>query len=236
MKPVHYSMLLTLACWAGAAHAAHLANQTIRSSRIVAAARAILPPAKPGTKVTLRVIGAPPDAAVPMGAVRLQPQPVAGRWPRQRAAVSVWVSVDGKVARTETVWFAIRAMRTVLVYGLDAAAGTPVKRLKFTKADVDIANVSGDPVEKLASLSGERLGRGVHAGWPLQREDFEPIPAVDRRSQVVVHVRYGPIRIDTLARAMGTGDVGDTVPVLIEGAASPVLATIVGKGAVDIAR
>lgn len=236
MKFTCYVVVMMLTCCAATAHAARMADQTIRSSRIIAAARSGLPAVMKDTKVTLRVIGAPFDATVPGGAVQLQPQPVVGRWPRARVAVSVLIAVDGKVVRTATIWFAVKAMRSAWVYSQDALAGTAFGKLKIKKADIDIAAGTDKPVDALASLADERLKRGVHAGWPLLKEDFEPIPDVDARSQVVVHVRYGPIRIETLAKAMGTGDVGDTVPVLIEGAASPVLATIVGKGAVDIAR
>jgi flagella basal body P-ring formation protein FlgA len=220
----------------GVAHATRAADQTVTSDRIIATARSVFPAVKDSMKVTSRVIGVPHDATVPDGSVRLKAQPIMGRWPRARVAVSVLISVDGKAVRTETIWFAVKALQTAWIYGNDAPAGTPVGKLKIRQADVDVAESDGQPVKTLASLADERLKRGIHAGWPLLAEDFEPVPDVDTRSQVVVHVRYGPIRIETLAEAMSAGEVGDTVPVLIKGAASPVLAKIVGKGAVDIAR
>jgi flagella basal body P-ring formation protein FlgA len=236
MKLVHGAMFAMLMGCVGVAHATRAADQTVTSDRIVATARSAFPAVKGSMKVTLRVIGVPHDATVPDGSVRLEVQPVVGRWPRARVAVSVLISVDGKALRTETIWFAVKATQTAWVYGSDAPAGTPVGKLKIRQADVDVAESDGQPVKTLASLADERLKRGVHAGWPLLAGDFEPVPDVDTRSQVVVHVHYGPIRIETLAQAMGAGEVGDTVPVLIKGAASPVLARIVGKGAVDIAR
>lgn len=211
-------------------------KQMITTARLVEAARKVLPAASPDLKVTVRVLGGPEDVIVPAGAVRLKAHPVVGRWPRSRAAVSVSVFVNGKAVRSGTIWFAIRALRPAWVYDQDAPAGTAMSKLKFHKATVDVAKAGGQVVDAVAALKGDRLKRGVHAGWPALKGDFEPIPDVDTQSQVVVHVRYGSIRMETLGRALNMGDVGDVVPVLVEGAVSPVFAKVAGKGVVDIAR
>lgn len=229
------SAIVMAACWAMAAHAAAPLSQTIPTARLVEAARASLPAAGEGT-ITMRAMGTPPDAVVPAGTLRLQTRPLVGRWPRARVAVPVEVLVNGKPVRTETVWFAIEAMQSVWVYDRDAHAGSPADKLKVHKAIVDVAEADGRPVSSLSALANDRLKRGVHAGWPLLEGDFEAIPDVDKQSRVIVHVRYGPIRMETMAMALGAGDVGDVVPVLVEGAASPVQAKVTGKGVVDIAR
>lgn len=217
-------------------HAAPLHTQTITTARLVEAARNMLPAAGPDLAVTARVLGRPDDAIVPAGTVRLQAQPVAGRWPRARVAVSVSVFVNEQAVRSETIWFAVRALRPAWVYAKDAPAGTAMSKLKLHKSTVDVAKAEGQPVDAAIALKGSRLKRGVHAGWPVLKGDFEPIPDVDKQSQVIVHVRYGSIRMETLGRALNVGDVGDVVPVLVEGAVSPVLARVTGKGVVDVAR
>lgn len=217
-------------------HAQPPPSQTITTARLVEAARKVLPVASPDLTVTTRVLGEPEGATVPAGAVRLKAHPVVGRWPRARVAVSVSVFVNGKAMRSGTIWFAIQALRPAWVYDQDAPAGTAMSKLKFHKATVDVAKADGRVVDVVAALQGDRLKRGVHAGWPVLKGDFEPIPDVDTQSQVVVHVRYGSIRMETLGRALNMGDVGDVVPVLVEGAVSPVFAKVAGKGVVDIAR
>lgn len=229
------SAIVVTACWAIAAHAAVPRPQTVTAARLVEAARASLPAAGDST-ITRRALAAPPDAIVPAGTLRLQTRPLAGRWPRARVAVPVGVFVNGKPVRTETVWFAVKALQSVWVYDQDTPAGSPADKLKMHKATVDVAEADGRPVGSLLALANDRLKRGVHAGWPLLEGDFEAIPDVDKQSRVIVHVRYGPIRIETMAMALGAGDVGDVVPVLVEGAASPVQAKVAGKGEVDIAR
>ncbi len=217
-------------------HAEPLHTQTVTTARLVEGARTVLPAMDPDLAATARVLGRPADATVPAGTVRLQAHPVAGRWPRARVAVSVSVLVNDKAVRSETIWFAVRALRPAWVYAGNAPAGTAMSKLKFHKATVDVAKADGQPVHAMAALAGDRLKRGVQAGWPVLEGDFQPIPDVDTQSQVIVHVRYGSIRMETLGRALNMGDVGDVVPVLVEGAVSPVLARVAGKGVVDIAR
>lgn len=217
-------------------HAAPLHTQTITTARLVEAARKMLPAVGPDLAVTASVLGRPEDATVPVGTVRLKAHPIAGRWPRARVAVSVSVFVNEHAVRSETIWFAVQALRPAWVYAEDAPAGTAMSKLKLHKSTVDVAKAEGQLVDAAIALTGDRLKRGVHAGWPVLKGDFEPIPDVDKQSQVTVHVRYGSIRMETLGRALNVGDVGDVVPVLVEGAASPVFARVTGKGVVDIAR
>jgi len=236
MRLISSIVLLAAIGPAAAVQAAAIHAQTVTTGRLVEAARKALPAAGTGVAVTVRVLGTPLDATVPLGSVRLQTHPVVGRWPRARVAVPVMVLVNDKPVRSETVWFAVSALRSAWVYAQAAPAGTAMSQLKVHKATVDIAKANGQPIDALAAVTGDRLKRGVQAGWPLLEGDFEPVPDVDKQSQVVVHVRYGSIRMETLGRALGTGEIGDVVPVLVEGAASPVSAKVAGKGVVDIAR
>lgn len=176
------------------------------------------------------------NAIVPAGTVMLRAAPPPGRWPRSRVAVPVQIYVSGKLARSETVWFAVRAERRGFVYGNDAPAGTPALKLATRSELVDVAATDETPIEVLSTLSNERLKRGVHAGWPVLKGDFESIPDVDKNTRVIVHVRYGAIQMQTVATALQPGDVGDAVSVLVEGAHSPVQALVEAKGVVDIAR
>lgn len=236
MRSACYILAMTAVCFSTATYSSPRHVQTVTTARLVKAARAALPAADAGMTITTRVLGAPPDTTVGAGVVRLQTHHVLGRWPRARVAVPVVVLVDGRPSRSETVWFAVRALRTAWVYAQDAPAGTEMGELKMHKGTVDVAKADGRVVDALTTLTGDRLKRGVQSGWPVLLSDFEPVPDVDRQSQVVVHVRYGAVRIKTLGRALDAGDVGDVIPVLVEGAASSVLAKVTGKGVVDIAR
>lgn len=211
-------------------------GQTVVSQRLVAAARAALPATTAGLAVTSRVLGAPEAATVPAGTVQLRTRPIVGRWPRARVAVPVQIFVNGRLAGSETVWFAVNAMRTTWVYDRDTPAGTAVNKLHVHRATVDVAEADGVPAQSLAAVANDRLKRGIRAGWPVLKGDFESIPDVDKQSQVVVNVRYGSISMQAMATALDSGDVGDAVSVLVEGATTPVSATVAGKGVVNIAH
>jgi len=238
MKAAHFPIALGLVCCMGVAHAAAPTEQTIPARRLVEVARAALPATASvaGIKITTRAIGVPPDAIVPAGAVDLRTEAPVGRWPRSRVAIPVEVWVNNKVVRTESIWFAVKAQRNGFVYAQDTPAGTAAAKLKMQSHEIDVADASGAPVESPDQLANERLKRGVHAGWPVLKSDFEAIPDVDRNARVIVHVRYGDIRLQAVATALQAGDVGDQVAVMVEGAQSPVQARVEAKGVVDIAR
>ena len=217
---------------------AHAAQQTVAAARVVDAAKAALRtlPLEAGTRLDLQVIGTPADIAAPAGTVRIQARPPSGQWPRSRVAVAVRVSLPGRRAKTETVWFAVHAERSLAVYAADTGQGTPVASLLTRQAEVDVAPLHGRPAHALSTLKGQRLRRAVLAGAPVLEEDFEPIPDVEARQQVTVLVRYGGIHMLTRGTALGAGDTGQMVAILATGADSPVQARVAGKGVVEIAR
>jgi len=231
-------LVAALVCCMVAAQAVAAIEQTVSAARLVAAARTALPTDAAHSKVTFtaNVVGTPSDAVVPAGTVALHAHTLAGRWPRARVAIPIEILINGKVVRNETVWFAVTAKQKGLVYGGNAPSGTPANKLKLASGEIDLATVNGVPVEMPAQLADQRLKRGVHAGWPVLKSDFEAVPDVDKNARVVVHVQYGAIHLQTVATALQAGDVGDAVPVLVEGAEKPVLAQIEAKGVVDIAR
>jgi flagella basal body P-ring formation protein FlgA len=224
-----------LFCLAGAAQAATPGLQTVAARRLVEAARAMLPATAPDVKVIARVIGHPGDATVPAGSIVLKARAPQGRWPRARVAIPVSILLHGEVVQTDTVWFAIQALRDAWVYSKNEPTGTAASKLKPREIPVDVASAGGSVVQSLTTLANERLVRGVHAGWPLLRGDFEPIPVVDAQSRVVVYLRQGPIHLEVRAVALNAGNVGDTVSVLVNGATAPVQAKVMAKGVVDVA-
>ncbi|MEI7037473.1 flagellar basal body P-ring formation chaperone FlgA [Fulvimonas yonginensis] len=217
---------------------AHAAEQTVAAARVVDAARAVLQalPLGADTRLDVQVIGTPVDAVVPAGSLRIQATRPAGQWPRSRIAVPVRLLVAERPVRTETVWFAVKALQPLAVYTADTGQGTPAEAVQIRQAEVDIAQLHGKPVRTLSAMKGQRLRRAMLAGTPVLEEDFEPIPAVDARQQVTVLVRYGAVRMLTRGMALNAGEAGQMVAVLATGADSPVQARVTGKGVVEVAR
>jgi len=212
------------------------ALQRVASAQIVEAARAQLMLRLGGDAAAAQVslVGTPEDAMVLPGKLALTVRPPTGRWPRARVSVPVDVSVDGQVVRSATVWFALSLHHDVLSYVADTPPGTAAGSLKFAPHDEDVAAVQGDLVTDPSQLNGMRLRHSVAAGSAVSREDFEPIPDVDRRQRVEVDAAFGSIHMQTKGTAIGRGNTGDTVSVLVDGGEAPVDARITNKGVVEV--
>ncbi len=214
------------------------ARQRVAAADIVAAARARVD-AQLGADAAgagISVIGTPEDILVAPGKLALKAHALSGRWPRARAGVPVDVSVDGRVVRSATVWFALSVHRQELAYAQDAAVGTASEQLKLTPQDEDVAAASGQLVLDAKELQGLRLRHPAQAGAPVLRTDFEAVPAVDRKQRVVVLAAYGVIRLQTHGVAARQGGTGEVIPVLVDGAETPVSARVTDKGVVEVVQ
>jgi flagellar basal body P-ring formation protein FlgA len=227
--------LLLLATVFGA-DASMPAMQRVSADSVTSAARSALE-AKLGSDAqgaTLTVIGAPEDIEAPEGKVSLKVHAVNGRWPRPRVGVAVDVSVNERVLRTATVWFALSVNRSALVYASDMTVGTLAKNVKLVPHDTDVASIQGEAITEPDDMDGYRLRHAVVADAIAVRTDFERIPDVDRQQHVDVVATVGSVSLRTRGVASKQGASGDVIPVLVDGADSPVLARIIDKGAVEV--
>ncbi|MGC1548090.1 MAG: flagellar basal body P-ring formation chaperone FlgA [Rhodanobacter sp.] len=212
------------------------ALQRVASARIVEAARAELDARLGDSRAMAQVslVGTPEDVLVLPGTLTLHVRQPTGRWPRSRVSVPVDISVNGEVVRSATVWFALSVHHDVLSYAADAQLGAVASALKFVPHDADVAGLQGNVIADPHDLDGMRLRHSVVAGSPAVREDFEHIPDVDRRDRVQVMVAYGSIQMQAKGTAIGQGNTGDTVSVLVDGAEAPVRVRITDKGVVKV--
>jgi flagellar basal body P-ring formation protein FlgA len=212
------------------------ALQTIASARIVDIARAELNVCLGDDKAAAQVdvVGKPEDVQVLSGTLAIKARKPEGRWPRARVGMPVDISVNGQIVRSATVWFAVSVHRDIPGYAADAAMGTASSALKFIQHDADVAMLQSPVVTDPSQLNGMRLRHAVLAGSPVLLEDFERIPDVDRQQRVDVTASYGVIKLETKGTAIGRGNTGDTVLVLVDGAETPVHARVTDKGVVQV--
>jgi flagella basal body P-ring formation protein FlgA len=212
--------------------------QSVEAARIVAAARTQIDTRLAGDRATaaVTVIGAPEDVVVVPGKVTLKVHALTGRWPRARVGVPVDISVNDHMVRSATVWFALSVHRSVLTYTADAAIGTSAASLKLASQDAGVASVQGELPQSPHDVDGMRLRRPVLAGAVVVREDFEPMPDVDRQQRVQILVALGAIHLQARGTSNGKGNTGDIIPVLVDGAEAPVHARITDKGVVEVVQ
>lgn len=159
--------------------------------------------------------------------------PVEGRFPRARFTVMVDVLRDGRVIASRPVGFALSERGPSLVYRHADRAGAPAEHIDVDTASIDQARAVG-ALRDLAAEAGMRLRRTVRAGDPVLASDFEPVPDVDNRSVVRLQATYGAITVETPATAMRSGNRGDSVPVMVQGASGPVTARVIDRGVARI--
>lgn len=210
--------------------------QTVASMRIVDVARSELDACLGNDKAVAQVsiVGKPEDVQVLPGKLTINARKPEGRWPRARVGMPVDISVNGEVVRSATVWFAVSVHHDIPGYATDAAMGTLASALKFVPHDADVAALQSGLVTDPHQLDGMRLRHAVLAGSPVLLEDFEHIPDVDRQQRVDVSASYGVIKLETKGTAIGRGNTGDTVLVLVDGAETPVHARVTDKGVVQV--
>jgi flagellar basal body P-ring formation protein FlgA len=210
--------------------------QTVVSARIVAVARDELESCLGEDRgvAQVEIVGKPEDVQVLSGVLTIKARKPEGRWPRARVGVPVDVGINGQVVRSATVWFAVSVHRDVPSYAADASMDTAAGGLKFVPHDADVAMLQSPVVTDPHQLDGMRLRHAVLAGSPVLLTDFEHIPDVDRQQRVEVTASYGVIKLQTKGTAIGRGNTGDTVLVMVDGAEEPVRARVTDKGVVQV--
>lgn len=181
-----------------------------------------------GAQLQLRLIGTLPNMAHP--ALRLLTQGLHSR---------VAVELSGKVCGQSepvmaTVWFEVHALREVWVYGRNTKGDRPLSEAEPHRQTLDIAALQISADELVSNPDGQWLKQSVSSGSPVLKRQLQAEPLVSRAEPVTVLV-YGPgLMLRTQGKAMRPGAMGDTVPVMLDGANSSLLAVVAGKGEVHV--
>lgn len=212
--------------------------QRVEAGRLIAAARSQIDARLGVDRDTAHVslVGSPEDVSVPVGKVSLNLRTLNGRWPRARVGVPVDIAVDGRTVQSATVWFALDVHRQAWGYASDASIGTLASSLKLVNRDTDIAAIQGDLVTDPHALDNMRLRHAVVADAVATLQDFERVPDVDPKQRVQVMVAYGAIQMHAKGTAIGKGNAGDMVAVLVDDAEAPVRARVTDKGVVQVVQ
>lgn len=181
-----------------------------------------------GSAATVRVAGRLADQPLPAGTATIEVGRVAGPLPRARLGVPVRLLVDGRLARTLTVWLALEDRRPAWVYGDRHAEGEQVGTLRAERRIVDMTCCGGEALQALDGLDTLRFARAVRAGAPVMRDDFEAVPAVVAQAAVEIEVAQGAVRLSTTGIALGDARVGELVPVRPANSRSAVSSRVVG--------
>lgn len=220
------ALLFGAPAWAAAAGGCDAADERQLLARIDAQARKQL--ALEGTQLELTPIGELPALANP--SVRLLGQSL-----RSRLAVELkGVPCAGGPAQTRTLWFKARGWREAWVYGRDGRAEQPLAAVEPRRERIDIAGLHLSASDLAEQIDGLWLNQATRSGAPLLKRQLQPEPLVQRNGVVDVVVQGPGLRLQTQGKVMRQGQLGERVPVLVDGAESSLMAVVSGKGEVHV--
>ena len=150
-----------------------------------------------------------------------------GRWLGRMVRIEVDVRAGDDAVQSIPLVVSASIIRDVVV------ACRPIN-LKATIAgdDVKLAERLYDDLEhgavsNIDAAIGQRARRFIRAGQPIRLDDLELVPLVTRGELVDVISAVGPIEARTVARALGTGGLGDMVELRIGGRRGETLTGVV---------
>lgn len=187
-----------------------------------------------GSKAQLRVSARIDDQMVAAGTLGIELGELSGRLPRPRVGVPVRLLVDGRLARSITVWLEMQDVRTVMTYAADYDARQPASGMQTRMAEVDMTCCSGEPVVAAVELEGLRSTRALRAGQPVLRGEFEPLPEVIAGQRVEVELDDGAVRLRSSGIALADGRTGERLAVRLAHAREAVPARVVAEAKVVI--
>ena len=115
----------------------------------------------------------------------------------------------------------------------DIAAQVSLKPGWFTSQWRPLNQVS---IQDLSLIPNENWTsrKTISAGRALTSLMLKRTPAIESGEQILATLIKGGLSIDVSARALGRGEIGEHIKVLVEGANSPVSGQIIDKGVVKI--
>lgn len=223
--------MFLLTGWAQAAEpvAVACALTRVEQETLLATARAEIQ-AIAGEQVQARV------SAMGAWPALLQPTVVLqGMTLRSRMAATVMGKACGSEQPvTEMVWFKVQALREAWVYGRNTSQDSRLADASPRREVIDIAALQVTGSELAESLEGQWLRQAVYAGRPVLQKQLRNESLVRRDQNVAIVVRGSGLELRMRGKALQSGALGDSVPVLVSGAESSMPATVAGKGEVHV--
>lgn len=118
-------------------------------------------------------------------------------------------------------------LSAMLLGDVSAVGRTPVGTV------LEPGHLAGDERE-ISALVGRQLTRTVFAGNAVNLSDTKEADLVQRNGMVRMVGRKGPLRIETVGRALGAGPAGQQIRVMNMESRRVVSAVIVGPNLVEV--
>lgn len=174
------------------------------------------------------------DLLLPAGQVHFVPRLQGPGHPRSRMCVWLDAHVDGHFQESLPLWFEVSVYESVLVANRDLPARRALQAGDYRMERRDISTAGGRTLGERSAIDGLRTRRALPAGSMLVAQALEPVPAVSRGQQVLVHAQAGRVTVQALAIALEDGEPNQRIRVRRPDGQASYSAVVVAAGQVSV--
>ncbi len=154
------------------------------------------------------------------------------------ARTALWVDLarPGRPARGGfPIWFAVEAWADAPVAATDIIAGTRLSAEQVSRSLQDIAALGPRPLLTDADIPESVAVAPIRQGEALTRDRFRQATPVVAGDEVRLRVQDGPMRVEAHGIALESGGNGQRIRVRNSGSGEVLVASVAGKGLVEVA-
>lgn len=151
---------------------------------------------------------------------------------RYRAEL-LWPLGDGSYQEIECNG-TIELVRLLPVLNRTILPGEIITKRDVSWINMSIKKITRNTVQSEESVIGYTPKRALVANKMVRNSDIEALKFVEKGSQVTITFISGPLRMNTIGKALQHGAMGDPVRVLNMGSNKTIIAQVTGLGQVEI--
>ena len=151
---------------------------------------------------------------------------------RYRAKL-LWPLGDGSYQEIEANG-TIELVRLLPVLNRTLLPGEVITKRDLTWVNIPIKKITSNTVQSEENFIGFTPKRALIANRMLRKSDVEALKFVKKGSQVTITYISGPLRMNTIGKALQHGAMGDPVRILNMGSNKTIIAQVTGFGQVEI--
>jgi len=176
----------------------------------------------------------PSDITTTAGALDISAAPVADVNGKNRASVTLTVSVDGKAIKRMIVNYRISIIGDVLVASRNISRHDTISKSDVKVERKDILKSRSTAIRSLDQIEGLRATRYTRAGSVMTEGLVEPVPLVRKGQEIIITVKSAGVVVTSPGYAMEDGGKYDLITVRSNFSKEDFTAKVVDEARVSI--
>ena len=191
-----------------------------------------------GDDVQLSIFGLSKTLYLPVNSdefdIEIDSLTVSSNRTRYRAKL-LWPLGDGSYQEVEANG-TIELVRLLPVLNRTLLPGEVITKRDISWINISIKKITSNTVQSEENFIGFTPKRALVANRMLRNSDLEALKLVKKGRQVTITFISGPLRMNTIGKALQHGAMGDSVRILNMGSNKTIIAQVTGHGQVEIVR